>query len=188
MWGVLLNDASLVCCVRVEDHSLLADFYFAVLETTSTLVHVQDSTGSGLLCVDKPEGARNRAFAEQALADAYNHRKLPDAQCIDEIALEQGLEEVAAAVDLNLAAILCLELRDLLGNVALEQVRVVPGDLFERPRSDELRPASTVRRGGCTEVLAWHGAGAHDFNALGRQRVDDSFGRSSLVQFCRRES
>ena len=26
------------------------------------------------------------------------------------------------------------------------------------------------------------------FNALGRQRVDDSFGRSSLVQFFRRES
>ena len=134
------GDASLVRCVRIEDHGLLADFYFAVLEAASTLVHMQDSTGSGLLCVGKPEGARDRAFAEQALASANNHRKLPDAQRIDEIALEQGLEEVAAAVDLNLAAILCLELRDLLGNVALEQVRVVPGDLFERPRSDELRP------------------------------------------------
>ena len=43
-------------------------------------------------------------------------------------------------MDLNLAAILRLELRDLLGNVALEQVRVVPGDLIERPRSDELGP------------------------------------------------
>lgn len=98
----------MVCCVRIEDHDLLADFYFAVLEAASTLVHVQDSIGSGLLCVDKPEGARDRAFAEQALASADNHRKLPYAQRIDEI--------------------------------ALEQVRVVPGDLIERSRSDELRP------------------------------------------------
>jgi hypothetical protein len=120
------GDASLVRCVRIEDHGLLADFYFAVLEAVSTLVHMQDSTASGLLCVGKPVGARDRAFAEQALASANNHRELPDAQRIDEIVLEQGLEEVAAAVDLNLAAILCPELRDLLGNVALEQVRVVP--------------------------------------------------------------
>ena len=99
------------------------------------------------------KAARDRAFAEQALASADNHRKLPDAQRIDEIALEQGLDEVAAAVDLNLVAILCLELRDLLGYVALEQVRIVPGDFIERPRSDELRPgvegrSDLVRRVG----------------------------------------
>jgi hypothetical protein len=43
-------------------------------------------------------------------------------------------------VDLNLAAFLCLELRNLLGNVALEQDGVVPVDLIERPGCDELRP------------------------------------------------
>ena len=49
-------------------------------------------------------------------------------------------------MDLNLAAFLCLELRDLLGNVALEQDGVAPVDLIERPRSDELRPG-VERRG-----------------------------------------
>ena len=47
---------------------------------------MQDSTGRGLLRVGKPEGARDRAFGEQALASAYDHGKLPDAQLIDEIA------------------------------------------------------------------------------------------------------
>ena len=78
-----------VFCVRIEDDGFLADLYFAVLEAPGTLVHVQDGTGSSLLCVDKPEGARDRAFAEHALASANNHGKLPDAQRIDEIAIEQ---------------------------------------------------------------------------------------------------
>ena len=120
---------SLVCCIRIEDHGLLADFYFAVLEAAGTLVHMQDSTGSGLLCVDKPEAARDCAFAEQALAGADNHRELPNTKRVDQIVLEQGLEEVAAAVDLNLATFLYLELCNLLGYVAFEQVGIVPGDL-----------------------------------------------------------
>ena len=77
-----------MCCVRIEDHSLLADLYFAVLEVAGALVDVQHGTGGGQLCVDKPEAARDRAFAEKALAGADNHGELPDAQRIDEIALE----------------------------------------------------------------------------------------------------
>jgi hypothetical protein len=42
-------------------------------------------------------------------------------------------------VDLNLTAFLCLEFRDLLSSVSLEQEGVAPLDLLERPRSDELR-------------------------------------------------
>src|SRR6266849_6368864 len=105
------GDASLVRHARIEDHRLLADLYFAVLEAPSALVHVQHSTGSGLLCVDQPEAPRDCAFSEQALAGTDNHRELPDAKRIDKIVLEQGLEEVAAAVDLNLAAFLYLELQ-----------------------------------------------------------------------------
>src|SRR4029453_12800264 len=59
---------------------------------------------------------------------------------------EQGLEEIAAAVDLDLAAFLCLELRNLLGDVALEQGGIVPLDLIERPRSYEFRPGVESRR------------------------------------------
>ena len=122
---------SLVCRIRIEDHGLLPDFYFAVLEAAGTLVHMQDSAGGGLLCVDKPEAARDCAFAEQALAGADNHRELPDTKRVDQIVLEQGLEEVAAAVDLNLATVLYLELCDLFCNVAIEEMRVVPGECVE---------------------------------------------------------
>jgi hypothetical protein len=72
----------------IEDHSLLADLYFAVPEVAGTLVDVQHGTGRGQPCVDKPEAARDRAFGEQALASADNHGELPDAQRIDEIVLE----------------------------------------------------------------------------------------------------
>jgi hypothetical protein len=89
---------------RIEDHGFLADLYFAVPEVAGALIDVQDGTGRGHLCVDQSEAARDRAFAEQALAGTDDHGELPDAQRIDEIVLEQGLEEIAAAVDLNLAA------------------------------------------------------------------------------------
>jgi len=82
------GDASLVCRARIEDHGLLADLYFAVLEAASALVHVQDSTGSGPLCVDKPEATRDCAFAERALAGTDNHGEQPDAKRIDKIVLE----------------------------------------------------------------------------------------------------
>jgi hypothetical protein len=159
------SDASLVCRARIEDHGLLADLYFAVLEAAGALVHVQDSTGTGLLCIDKPEAARDCAFAEQALAGADDHRELPNAKRVDKIVLEQGLEEAAAAMDLNLATWPYLELRDLVGYVALEQARIVPVEFIKRPRSDELRPgvegrSDFVRRvgglgpGSCEDLKA----------------------------------
>lgn len=99
---------------------------FAVLTAAGTLIDVQDGTSAGQLGFDKAEAAWVRALAEQAFAGAENHGELPDAQRIDDISLEQGLEEVAASVDLNLSAVLRLELRDLLGNLALEQDAVAP--------------------------------------------------------------
>jgi hypothetical protein len=99
---------------------------FAVLTAAGTLIDVQDGTSAGQLGFDKAEASWDRALAEQAFAGAENHGELPDAQRIDDISLEQGLEEVAASVDLNLSAVLRLELRDLLGNLALEQDAVAP--------------------------------------------------------------
>jgi hypothetical protein len=61
-------------------------------------------------------------------------------------------------VDLNLAAFLCLELRDL-GNVALEQDGVAPVDLIERPRGDELRPG-VEGRGNLVRWVGGLGPGA----------------------------
>ena len=82
------GNASLVRRVRIEDHSLLTDLDFAVREAASTLVYVQDSTGPGLLCFNKPKAARDCAYSEKALASSDNHWKLPNAQRIDKIVLE----------------------------------------------------------------------------------------------------
>src|SRR5439155_20677045 len=153
------SSRSFAPCVRIGDHGLLANLYFAILEGAGALVDVQDSTGGGQLRVDEPKAARDRALTEEALAGAENHGELPDAQRIDEIVLEQGLEGVAAAVDLDLAALLCLELRDLLGNVALEQDGVVPRDLIERPRSDEFR-SGVEGRGNLVRRVGGLGPGA----------------------------
>jgi hypothetical protein len=57
----------------------------------------------------------------------------------------RGLQKVAAAVDLNLATVFRFELRDLRGNVALEQDGVTPLNRLERPRRDELR--TRIERG-----------------------------------------
>jgi hypothetical protein len=72
------DDALFVCRVRVEDHGLLADLYFAVPEVASALVDVQDGTCRIQLRVGEPETAGDRAFSEQALAGAENYGKLPD--------------------------------------------------------------------------------------------------------------
>ena len=82
------GNASLVRRVRIEDYSFLTDLYFAVREAASTLVNVQDSTGSGLLCFNKPKAARDCAYSEEALASSDHHWKLPNAQRIDKIVLE----------------------------------------------------------------------------------------------------
>lgn len=62
-------------------------------------------------------------------------------------------------MDLNLAAFLCLELRDLLGNVALEQDGITPLDVIERPRSDELLPG-VEGRGNLVRRVGGLGPGA----------------------------
>jgi hypothetical protein len=90
------------------------------------------------LRVDQPEPAGTCAFAKQPLAGAEHQRKLPDPERIDEIVLQQGLQQIAAAVNLNLPARLCLELRDRFGDIALEQARAAPVDPLEgsaKPRT-----------------------------------------------------
>src|SRR3990170_1939684 len=122
----------------IEEHRLLADLNFAVLEAAGALVDVQDGSSRGHLGVDEPEACRDRTLAEEALSGANRYRKVPEAQVIDEVVLEQGLEECAASVDLDLAAFFGLELRNFLWNVSFKEEGVVPLDLGECARGDEL--------------------------------------------------
>ena len=55
--------------------------------------------------------------------------------------LKQGLDEARAAVNLDLGAVLCLQRRHVVGDVARDQRGVVPVDLFERRRSHMLAGA-----------------------------------------------
>ena len=67
-------------------------------------------------------------------------------------------------MDLNLAAFLCLELRDLLGKVALEQDGIAPLDFIERPRTNF---------GRVLRAVAISSAGSVDF---GQEPAKISFG------------
>ena len=82
---------------------------------------MQDSSGGGQLCVHQTEAGGDRAFAEQTLTGADRHRELPEAKRIDQIELEEGLDEISAAMNLNLAAFLRLEFQDLCVNFSLDQ-------------------------------------------------------------------
>ena len=62
--------------------------------------------------------AGDRAVAEEALPGAEHHGEDPEAVLVDEVVLEQRLDEARAAVDLDLGAVLALERRDVLGDVA----------------------------------------------------------------------
>ena len=80
--------------LRIKDHGLLADFYFAILEAARAFVHVQNRTSRVQLCIHKAKTARDCASPEQALSGTKNDRKLPNTEGIDEIVLEEGLDEV----------------------------------------------------------------------------------------------
>src|SRR3990172_12993693 len=131
-------DESLAGRVRIDDYGLLAYLYFAVPERARALIDVEDGTCGGELSVDEEEAGRDRALAEQALAGTDHYGELPEAQGIDEGGLEQGLEECAASVDLDLAAFFGLYLRNLLCNLSLDHQGVVPLDLGECARGDDL--------------------------------------------------
>ena len=104
------------------------------MRAAGEFVDEEDGAGGGALEVDETKAAWDCTLGEEALAPAEDDGKLPDADGVDEIVPEEGLDEVPAAVDLDLAAFFGLELRDCLRDVALEEGGVVPGDLCESAR------------------------------------------------------
>ena len=83
-----------------------------------------------------PRGtARRRRGARRCQDDGED----PQPELVHEVVREQGLDQVAAPVYLDLGAILLLEAGDRLGGVALEQDRVLPLDGVEGPGRDVLR-------------------------------------------------
>jgi len=71
---------------------------------------------------------------EQPKPVAHDDRIDPEVELVDEVALEQPAEELAAAVDLELAPGLRLELAHRGLKVAGDDVSVLPGRVLERGR------------------------------------------------------
>lgn len=96
--------------------------------------------------VGQGQRARHRALAEQALAAAEHEREDPQAELVDEVVPQQGLDQLAAAGHLQFAAGLALEPRDFGGDVASQQHRMAPARRVERARGDVLAHAVELGR------------------------------------------
>lgn len=74
------------------------------------------------------EGGGAGAFGEEALAAADGDGEGLEPELVDQVVLEEGLDEVAAAVDLKHRAVAGFEAFDLPGDiVAVDDDRLVPG-------------------------------------------------------------
>ena len=117
-------------CRFLEDNGLLGDLHLTVAQAAGALIDVQDGTGIGGLRLDQPERTGQKVLAEQSLTFADDDRKLPEAQRVHQVVFQQRLQEADAAVDLDLAAVLRLELAYGFDDVALDQL-----ELFQSTRS-----------------------------------------------------
>jgi len=80
----------------------------------------------------------NAKYTEQALARPDDEREDPQAVLVDKVVAQQRLDQVSAAVHLQLWPVFLLERRDALGRVPLDQDRVVPLQRGTTPRRDVL--------------------------------------------------
>src|SRR5918999_3239528 len=122
------------------------------LELAARLVGRHHHARAGDLAIDELQGARRSACAEQALPVAEDDREDPHAELVDQAVPDEGLDEVRAAVDLELWTLLLLETGHSLADVALEQLRVLPLQARERPGSHVLGGAVELRRAGLVGV------------------------------------
>src|SRR5260370_13851850 len=118
----------------------------AVLHGPGWLVGRDDDTGGRRRAGGRPEGRRRRPVAEELLSRAEVHGKEQQAVLVDEVMRDEGLRELAAAVDLQLVSRPLLELGDLGGQVAAEQRGVVPADGVERRGGHVLRQRGELAR------------------------------------------
>src|SRR5919198_4387649 len=76
------------------------------LDLARPLVGRDRHAGRRHLVVEEPQGGRDGAVAEQALAGADDQGERPDPELVDEVVREQRLDQAGAAVDLDLRAVL----------------------------------------------------------------------------------
>jgi hypothetical protein len=122
----------------------LVEFERTRIDVACSFVDVDRDACLCGLALDQLQRDRDRALAEQALAGPDRQREDPDALLVDEVVLEQCLEQIRAAVNLDLGAVLALEPGDRFRDVARDQRRAIPVDLLQRARGDVLAGAIEV--------------------------------------------
>ncbi len=88
---------------------MLVDCERAVSDVACATVSVDDYSRGRGRAVDELEAGGDRSRVEEPLATAKQDREGPQAVLIDQVVLDQGLQESAAAVDLDLPAPRVLE-------------------------------------------------------------------------------
>src|SRR4029453_11368476 len=98
------------------------------------------NSGAGDLAVDELEPGWDGAIREQAFPRADDHREDPQTVFIDNVVAQQRLDQVRAAVNLQLRPILFLEHCETVGGISLDQDRVAPPlQVRAAPRRNVLR-------------------------------------------------
>src|SRR5215203_3017280 len=110
----------------------------AALDVGAGSVGSHRHSGGGDLGACELETRGYRAAVEQALSLSEHQRERPEPELVDEAVLEQRLDQVPAAVHLQLGAILLLARADPVGHLALYQLLVLPVELGELRRGHVL--------------------------------------------------
>src|SRR5205814_9461562 len=106
----------------------------SVLDRPGALIgRDHDAGGRGLHRVEL-ESDRDRPIGEETLSRSEKDRERPHVELVDEVVLEKRLQQIAAAVHLDLRAGLLLELGDVLCDIARYERGVLPLDASQRPR------------------------------------------------------
>jgi hypothetical protein len=121
---------------------------------------------------------RSPRIAEQAFAAPQHHGEHHDPVLVDEVVLDEGVQEVGAAVEHDVASGLLLQLGDLLDGVSAEDDRVLPRRRLQAPGDDVLR--DVVHPIGEAFVL-WEPSARTWQNLVGHASQEDGLGREDLV-------
>lgn len=127
------------------------------------------------------EGGRDGALSEQLLAGAEQDREDLQPELVDEVVLEHGLDEVAAAVDLQLRAIFPLELPDLRRYVAANKDGRLPVGINRPVRNDVLR--RLVDAGARLVVALRPVAGEDVVGLMAEEQVEGGWPICSAITF-----
>jgi hypothetical protein len=120
----------------------------AVLGTAGGLEDLKHHSGARHFRLRLRESRRHGAVLEQPLPGTEQQRKRPQPEFVDEMMPEQRLDELSAAMDLELVTGFTLEIGNASHDVVGDQRRVVPLHALQRSRDNVFGYAVDLHRNG----------------------------------------